>query len=173
MKKFIVSVILCCTAFSVTHAQDFLSIVPSNATVVIKYSGDNFSKTLPVEKLDRYGFIKNDLFKMLKLDKRTTLKNIGIDFGRDFYQYISMDDTCMSFVSLLTIKNEAQFLKLIKANFGTTQKITVKNGYSFIPLSETGYIGWNKSKAYADSFIFSITRSIVLKSASRRGKEVR
>lgn len=147
MKKFIVSVILCCTAFTATHAQDFLSVVPSNATVVIKYSGDNFSKTLPVEKLDRYGFIKNDLFKMLKLDKRTTLKNIGIDFGQDFYQYISMEDTCVSFVSLLNIKNEAQFLKLIKANFGATQKITVKNGYSFIPLSETGYIGWNKNKA--------------------------
>lgn len=147
MKKFIVSIILCCMAFTVTNAQDFLSVVPSNATVVIKYSGDNFSKTLPVEKLDRYGFIKNNLFKTLHLDKRTTLKNIGIDFGLDFYQYITMDDTCINFVSLLNIKNEAQFLKLIKANFGSTQKITIKNGYSFMPISETSYIGWNKNKA--------------------------
>jgi hypothetical protein len=134
-------------AFTATHAQDFLSVVPSNATVVIKYSGDNFSKSLPVEKLDRYGFIKNDLFKTLHLDKRTTLKNIGIDFGQDFYQYITMDDTCMSFVSLLNIKNEAQFLKLIKANFSSTQKIVTKNGYSLMPVSETSYIGWNKNRA--------------------------
>ena len=79
MKKFIVSFILCCIVFSATYAQEFLNIVPSNATVVVKYSGDNFSKTLPVEKLDRYGFIKNDLFKTLHFDKRTTIKNIGID----------------------------------------------------------------------------------------------
>lgn len=124
-----------------------LNIVPSNATVVVKYSGDNFSKTLPVEKLDRYGFIKNDLFKTLHFDKRTTIKNIGIDFGQDFYQYISMDDTCLNFVSLLNIKNEAQFLKFIKTNFSATQNITVKNGYSFMPISETSYLGWNKSRA--------------------------
>jgi len=147
MRKFIISCIVCCVSFTATHAQDFLSIVPSNATVVIKYSGDNFSKSLPVEKLDRYGFIKNDLFKILHLDKRTTLKNIGIDFGQDFYQYITMDDTCISFVSLLNIKNEAQFLKLIKANFSSTQKIITKNGYSFMPVSETSYIGWNKNRA--------------------------
>ena len=147
MKKFTLALLLCCVAFTATHAQDFLNLVPSNATVVIKYSGDNFSKTLPIEKLDRYGFIKNDLFKTLHLDKRTTLKNIGIDFGKDFFQYISMDDTCISLVSLLNIKNEAQFLKLIKANFSSTQKITIKNGYGFMPISETSYIGWNKNKA--------------------------
>ncbi len=147
MKKFIVSFILCCIVFSATYAQEFLNIVPSNATVVVKYSGDNFSKTLPVEKLDRYGFIKNDLFKTLHFDKRTTIKNIGIDFGQDFYQYISMDDTCLNFVSLLNIKNEAQFLKFIKTNFSATQNITVKNGYSFMPISETSYLGWNKSRA--------------------------
>ena len=147
MKKFTLALLLCCLAFTATHAQDFLNLVPSNATVVIKYSGNNFSKTLPIEKLDRYGFIKNDLFKTLHLDKRTTLKNIGIDFGKDVFQYISMDDTCISLVSLLNIKNEAQFLKLIKANFSSTQKITIKNGYGFMPISETSYIGWNKNKA--------------------------
>ena len=147
MKKFTLALLLCCLAFTATHAQDFLNLVPSNATVVIKYSGNNFSNTLPIEKLDRYGFIKNDLFKTLHLDKRTTLKNIGIDFGKDVFQYISMDDTCISLVSLLNIKNEAQFLKLIKANFSSTQKITIKNGYGFMPISETSYIGWNKNKA--------------------------
>ncbi len=147
MKKFIVSCILCCTAVTFTNAQDFLSLVPSNATVVIKYAGDNFSKTLPVEKLDRYGFIKKDLFKMPHLDKGASLKNTGIDFGQDFYQYITMDDTCMNFVSLLNIKDEARFLKLIKANFDKTQKIIAKNGYSFMALSEDSYIGWNKNKA--------------------------
>ena len=58
-----------------------------------------------------------------------------------------MDDTCMSFVMLLKIKNEAQFLKLIKANSSSSQKVIIKNGYSFLPLSETGYLGWNKDKA--------------------------
>ncbi|MCY7293015.1 MAG: hypothetical protein LH615_12620, partial [Ferruginibacter sp.] len=111
MKKFTLVLLLCCVAFNATHAQDFLSLVPSNATVAIKYAGNNFGKTLPIEKLDRYGFIKNDLFKALHLDDKTSLKNIGIDFAQNSYQYMSMDDTRMSFVSLLNIKNEARFLK--------------------------------------------------------------
>ncbi len=147
MRKCTLAVILCCLALTTTHAQDFLNTVPSNATLVIKYAGDNFSKTLPIEKLERYGFVKNDLFKALHFDKRTTFKNIGIDFGQDFYQYITMDDTCMSFVTLLNIKNEVEFIKFIRSNFSNTQKITTKSGYNFMPVSESMYIGWNKSKA--------------------------
>ncbi|HMI79276.1 MAG TPA: DUF4836 family protein, partial [Ferruginibacter sp.] len=102
---------------------------------------------VPLQKLDHYGFIKDDFFKTLRIDTLTSLQNIGIDFGQDFYQYISMQDTCMSFVTLLNLKNEAQFLKLIKANYGSSKKIIKKKGYSFLPISETSYVGWNKTKA--------------------------
>ena len=147
MKKFIVSLTLCCFTGIVTHAQDFLNQVPATATMVIKYSGENFSKAVPLEKLDRYGFIKDEFFKALHIDTLTSLKNIGINFSEDFYQYLTGEDTCMSFVTLLNLKNEAQFLRLIKANYGSSGKIIKKRGYSFLPVSATSYVGWNKTKA--------------------------
>lgn len=147
MRTFIVAITLCCLSATVAKAQDFLNLVPSTATLVIKYSGENFSKHLPLQKLDSYGFIKHDFFKVLHIDTLTSLQNIGIDFAQDFYQYISMEDTCMSFVTLLNLKNEAQFVKLIKANYGSSKKITKKKGVSFLPISETSYVGWNKTRA--------------------------
>jgi hypothetical protein len=147
MKKLITTVILCCMVFTVTNAQNFINLIPSKATVVIRYSGDNFTKSLPLEKLDRYGFIKNDFLKILHIDTLTSLQNIGINFSEDFYQYVITEDTCISFVTLLNIKNESQFLKLIKANYGSLKKITKKKGISFLPVSETSYIGWGKTKA--------------------------
>ncbi len=147
MKKIIVALTLCCLAGTVTKAQDFVNLVPSSATLVIKYSGENFSKTLPLQKLDSYGFIKDDFFKILRIDTLTSLQNIGIDFAQDFYQYLSMEDTCMNFVTLLNLKNEAQFVKLMKANYGSSKKIIKKKGMSFMPVSETSYVGWNKTKA--------------------------
>ncbi|MEO7308502.1 MAG: hypothetical protein ABIR78_15295 [Ferruginibacter sp.] len=147
MKKFILAIALCYMAGTAAMAQNFLDQVPSTATMVIKYSGENFSKAVPLQKLDHYGFIKDDFFKTLHIDTLTSLQNIGIDFGQDFYQYIVMEDTCMSFVTLLNLKNEAQFLKLIKANYGSSKKIIKKKGFSFLPISETSYVGWNKTKA--------------------------
>ncbi len=147
MRTIIVAMALCCLSVSVARAQDFLNLVPSTATLVIKYSGENFSKAMPLQKLDSYGFIKDDFFKVLRIDTLTSLQNIGLDLSRDFYQYLSMDDTCMSFVTLLNIKNEAQFVKLIKANYGSSKKISKKKGVSFMPVSETSYVGWNKTRA--------------------------
>ncbi|MEO6254802.1 MAG: DUF4836 family protein [Ferruginibacter sp.] len=147
MKKLILAITCCCMGGTLVNAQGFIDQVPSTATMVIKYSGENFSKAVPLQKLDQYGFIKDDFFKILRIDTLTSLQNIGINFGEDFYQYVSMEDTCMSFVTLLNLKNEAQFLKLIKANYGSSKKIIKKKGFSFLPISETSYVGWNKTKA--------------------------
>ncbi|HEX2682878.1 MAG TPA: DUF4836 family protein [Ferruginibacter sp.] len=147
MQKFIFAIILSCIACATTDAQGFIDQVPSNATLVIKYSGENLGKAVPLQKLDRYNFIREDFFKILHIDTLTSLQHIGIDPGKDFYQYVAMQDTCISFVTLLNLKNEAQFVKLIKANYGSSKKIMKKKGYSFMPISESSYVAWNKTKA--------------------------
>ena len=67
MQKLILAFMLSCMARTVTNAQGFIDQVPSNATLVIKYSGENFSKAVPLQKLDHYGFIKDDFFKTLAM----------------------------------------------------------------------------------------------------------
>lgn len=147
MKKVIQSLLFLCLIGPAIHAQDLLNQVPSTATMVVKYSGENFSKNIPLKKLDGYAFIKDDFFKTLHIDTLTSLQNIGINFEKDIYQYISIEDTCLNFVTLLPLKNEAQFLKLVRANYGAKNKTIKKNGFSFLPVSDGSYIGWNKTTA--------------------------
>lgn len=147
MKKIILSLALVCLMGAATHAQDLLNRVPSTATMVMKYSGENFGKSLPIKKLGKYDFIRDDIFKMLHIDKQTSLQDIGINFEQDIYQYVSMEDTCMSFVTLLPLKNEAQFLKFMQTNYGAKKKTSKKNGFSFLSISDDSYIGWNRTNA--------------------------
>ncbi|MEO6490857.1 MAG: hypothetical protein ABIO04_13015 [Ferruginibacter sp.] len=130
-----------------SHSQNLLNKIPSNASVVIKYSGKNFSKNLPIKKIDSYNFVRNEFFKALKIDSLTSLQNTGIDFEQDSYQYISMEDTCMSFVTLFHIKDVSGFVRLLDANYHAEMKPGKRNGFEFLGLSGDSYIGWNNTQA--------------------------
>ena len=145
MKTIIAAFVFYFTLCTASNAQNNLKLVPASASFIAKYAGENFTKNITVKKIDSYSFIKEDIFKILHLNKQSSLQNTGIDFGKDIYQYVFVQDTCMNFVSLLGLKNEAQFLKLIKANYSNTSVIIKKNGYNFLPVSNTTYISWNSN----------------------------
>ncbi len=147
MRKIIIALAVISSAFTTVRAQNLLNKVPATASVVIKYSGENFSKNLPLKKLDAYGFVKDNLFKILKIDTLASLENMGINFEKDTYQYISMQDSSMSFVSLLNLKDVPQFLQLIQASYHAEMKPEKKNGYEFLTMSPNTYIGWNEQQA--------------------------
>jgi Domain of unknown function (DUF4836) len=149
MKKLLVSLTLFCTVLTTVKAQNLLAKVPVTSSAVIKYAGENFTKNMPLQKLDTYGFIKDNFFKMLRIDTLTSIQNMGINFEQDTYQYVTMEDSAMSFVTLLHLKNAAQFLQLIKASYGTDSilKPIKKNGFEFLNISANTYIGWNATTA--------------------------
>lgn len=143
MKKTITLIAVFSAGFISLKAQSLLSKVPSNASLVVKYSGDNFSKNVPLKKLDSYNFVKNNLYKALKIDSLTALENTGINFEQDAYQYVTMDDSSINFTSLFVLKNVQQFLQLVQANYHAEMKPEKKNGFEFLGLSDDLYIGWN------------------------------
>jgi Domain of unknown function (DUF4836) len=147
MKKVLFLLALCGIAFTSVSAQNLLAKVPSSSTMVIKYSSENFSKNVPVQKLNSYNFIKNNLFKMMNVDTLTAIQNMGIDLEQDSYQYIANDDSTLSFVTLLHIKNSMQFLQFIKASYSAKNKTEQKNGFQFLSISDNTYIGWNETVA--------------------------
>src|SRR6188508_994669 len=101
MQKFNLVLFLTCFFFLNASAQQLVTKVPITSSMVIKYSGENFSKNISLKKIDSYGFIKNDFLKALKIDSLTSLQNTGIDLEKDSYQYISIEDSVLSFVTLL------------------------------------------------------------------------
>jgi hypothetical protein len=149
MKKTFTLFILIGAVCFASKAQNtsFLSKVPSTSTVVIKYSGDNLSKNVPIKKLDSYDFVKNNLYKALKIDSLTSLEGTGINFEQDAYQYVTMDDSSINFTSLFALKNVQQFLQLIQSNYHAEMRPEKRNGFEFLGLSDDSYIGWNDKQA--------------------------
>ena len=127
----------CCSG----KAQSLLNKVPANAVMAVKYSGDNLSKNVPLKKLGSYNFVKNNLYKMLKIDSLESLESTGINFAQDACQYVTMDDSCINFTSLFSISNKEQFLKLVQASYHAEMKPVMKNGFEFLGISGNTYIG--------------------------------
>ena len=149
MKRIFFSASLLLTIGLATKAQNFLTKVPNNSSVVIKYAAENFAKNLPLKKIDSYNFIKDNFFKLLNIDTLTSLQNLGINFEQDTYQYVNMQDTCLNFVTLLHLNNAEQFLQLIKGAYkaGSATKTEKKNGFDIIAIANDTYVGWNQTQA--------------------------
>ncbi len=147
MKKIFCAVVITAIAFINSNAQSFINKVPTNSSVIIKYSADNFSKTLPLNKVDSYGFIQNVFFKKLHLETPNSLKNVGVDFEKEVCQYVLFNDSCTNFVSLMHLNNTTNFENTLKAYYGEQIKKENKNGFTFISAADDMYIGWNESIA--------------------------
>lgn len=149
MKKSLLAIVLLCAFITSANAQDLISKIPASSSLVLRYSGENFSKNVSVQKLDSYTFVKENLFKMLNIDTLTSVQQTGINFEQDAYQYMTMEDSSLNFVTLLRIKNITQFLQVLQPSYkkNKADKIEKRNGFEFLPVSETMYIGWNNDIA--------------------------
>jgi hypothetical protein len=143
MKKILSLLSALCLFTSVGFAQNLVTKVPANASLVIKYSGTSLSQKLPDGKFDSYASLKNKIFKELKLSSNTTLESIGIDLQQDAYQYLTTTDTTTYFVSIAAIKDAAKFTKFIQTKKADSIAIESKAGYQFYPVSAKLYLGWN------------------------------
>ncbi len=147
VKKITVILALVCISVYNLQAQNLIGSVPASSNLVIKYAGENFKTLMPIKKVDSYGFIKDNLFKMIAIDTLTSVQNMGIDFEKDSYQYVVSQDSALSFVTLVNLTNATQFLQMFKKDITAKNKVEQKNGYSFLSLSDNTYIGWTSTKA--------------------------
>lgn len=146
IKKILLASFLTAT-ITASNAQSLITKIPANVAGVVKYAAENFTKNTTLQKLDSYSFVKKDFFKMLKMDSLTSLKNLGINFEKDVYQYFTMQDTSLTFVTLLNLSNAEQFFKVIKANYNSTGKLEKKNGFNFYAAEASTYFGWTNDVA--------------------------
>ncbi|MFT4024376.1 MAG: DUF4836 family protein [Flavihumibacter sp.] len=152
MKKICCSLIAACV-FLTGFGQPVLPPVPANASLVIKYSGNNLTRQLPLTKIDAYGFMKENVFKLIGLDSLSSLENTGIDFSKDSWQYLVAGDSATGFVTLLPLKNRQQFLQTVSKSLSKELTTTQTGAFSFTHLGSNTYLGWSEQLAvlvYAD-----------------------
>lgn len=147
MKKSLLIVWVLIANTGLIHAQTLLNKVPANASMVIKYAGENFKTLMPIEKIDNFEFVKKNLYKIIGADTLTSLKNTGIAFEKDNYQYALATDSSLSFITLLNLQDAAQFAQFVKAAYGSKKQPIVQDNYTTITLSDNMYVGWSSTEA--------------------------
>lgn len=132
--------------FSV-QSQDISGKVPANASMVVKYAGEKLFKDVPAKKIDSYSFVKQYLFTTIGLDSTSSIEKTGIYLEKDIFQYLLMEDSSINFVTLMQLKDAAQFLALLQKN-NKTEIITMPGKpYQFLSIDDSKYLGWNNSEA--------------------------
>lgn len=126
-------------------AQPILRNVPANATAVIRYSGENFAQKMPVSKLESYKFIKGMLTQSLRIDSFTSFNQMGVDLTRDACQYVLVNDSTASFVTILYLKDPNAFSTFLKKAYRDDLKLEEKSGFRLVKLSSDFFAGWNDS----------------------------
>lgn len=143
MKKHIIALLFAC----ISVAGFTQNNAPTNASVVIKYYGAHLSNSVPVSKLNSYGFIKDNLFKVLNIDSTISIENTGIDFGKDVVQYLVTGDSSMNFVTAISLSDVKQFLQLVKRNYKSEILTEKKGNYELMTVADDKYLGWNDKEA--------------------------
>ncbi|MCC6287015.1 MAG: hypothetical protein IT249_03955 [Chitinophagaceae bacterium] len=127
--------------------QNILSKIPADAAVVIRYSGENLTKSVPVSKIDSYDFIKNKLYTLIGVDSLSSIQQTGINLEKDICQYVLMQDSSVSFITLMQLKNEQQFLQLMQKNNKTEIIVSKDKPHKFLTIADDKYLGWTDQLA--------------------------
>ncbi|MGC4232833.1 MAG: hypothetical protein QM594_07620, partial [Niabella sp.] len=134
MKKTTITILSCCLVFT-AMAQYAPPIAPANATLVIKYNGAKLTENVPVSKINSYSFIKDRLFFELGFDSVSSIEQTGIDFTKESLQYALTEDSSNSFVTIVPLQNESDFLNLVKKGKNKEASIETKGLYKIMSLS--------------------------------------
>lgn len=146
MKKLLLNLGILLISVS-TYAQDLVTKVPANASVVVKYSGEKLSQNVSVKKIDSYQFVKKRLMQDLGLDSTASIEQTGINFEKDAFQYFLMEDSSTNFITLVHLKDAAKMLALLQKN-NKTEIITVAGKpYKFLSIADDKYLGWSNDLA--------------------------
>ncbi len=141
--RFLLPAFCCLLCFQPVCSQSLLDKVPVNASLVLKYAGENFRTSLPLRKLESYSFLRNTLQKMLHSDSLSVLENTGIDLLQDAWQYVLIEDSATSLVSLFQLKDSNQFKALLQQNMQAEMRPQYRKGYRQVRLTDELYAAWN------------------------------
>lgn len=75
----------------------------------LNITGQSLQKNVPVSKINSYSFIKDRLFFELGFDSASSIEQTGIDFTKEMLQYALTEDSSNSFVTIVSLQNEADF----------------------------------------------------------------
>jgi len=130
----------------VASAQDLITKIPSNASVVFSIKGENMTDLVTTSEFENSKIGKLFLKKLNRKTngKVTRLANLGIDVTQNFYYFLQAKEGVFTHYFLIPLKNKEDFLNLISER-EREKVITAQNVSYFTDSNNTNVTMWNEN----------------------------
>ncbi|PKB42739.1 hypothetical protein AX016_0910 [Cellulophaga sp. RHA19] len=145
MKKLLLSLTICCAAYT-TQAQDLIQNIPANSSAVVTIKGSNVTDLFSIKEFEN-SKIGQEMVKELARESDgdlTSLNDLGIDFNASAYYFLQAEKGVFSNYFAIPLRSKSGFDNLIKKNNSSTEKIKTDGDITYMQDNYDGItVAWN------------------------------
>ncbi|MEP0213011.1 MAG: hypothetical protein ABJD66_07345 [Cellulophaga sp.] len=145
MKKLLLSLTICCAAYT-TQAQDLIQNIPANSSAVVTIKGSNVTDLFSIKEFEN-SKIGQEMVKELARESDgdlTSLNDLGIDFNASAYYFLQAEKGIFSNYFAIPLRSKSGFDNLIKKNNSSTEKIKTDGDITYMQDNYDGItVAWN------------------------------
>ena len=147
MKKLLLSLTICCAAYT-AQAQDLIQNIPANSSAVVTIKGSNVTDLFSVKEFENSKIGKEMLRELTRESDGdlTSLTDLGIDFNANAYYFLQAEKGVFSNYFAIPLRSKSGFDSLIKKNNNSTEKIKTDGDITYLQDNYDGItVAWNDS----------------------------
>ncbi|SFW54995.1 hypothetical protein [Cellulophaga fucicola] len=145
MKKLLLSLTICCAAYT-AQAQDLIKNIPANSSAVVTIKGSNVTDLFSIKEFEN-SKIGQEMVKELARESDgdlTSLNDLGIDFNASAYYFLQAEKGVFSNYFAIPLRSKNGFDNLIKKNNSSTEKIKTDGDITYMQDNYDGItVAWN------------------------------
>lgn len=145
MKKLLLSLTICCAAYT-AQAQDLIQNIPANSSAVVTIKGSNVTDLFSIKEFEN-SKIGKEMVKELTRESDgdlTSLNDLGIDFNASAYYFLQAEKGVFSNYFAIPLRSKNGFDNLIKKNNSSTEKIKTDGDITYMQDNYDGItVAWN------------------------------
>ncbi|EWH13228.1 hypothetical protein KLA_10828 [Cellulophaga geojensis KL-A] len=145
MKKLLLSLTICCAAYT-AQAQDLIQNIPANSSAVVTIKGSNVTDLFSIKEFEN-SKIGQEMVKELARESDgdlTSLNDLGIDFNASAYYFLQAEKGVFSNYFAIPLRSKNGFDNLIKKNNSSTEKIKTDGDITYMQDNYDGItVAWN------------------------------
>ncbi|MCL5246477.1 DUF4836 family protein [Cellulophaga sp. 20_2_10] len=147
MKKLLLSLTICCAAYT-AQAQDLIQNIPANSSAVVTIKGSNVTELFSIKEFENSKIGKEMLRELTRESDGdlTSLTDLGIDFNANAYYFLQAEKGVFSNYFAIPLRSKSGFDSLIKKNNSSTEKIKTDGDITYLQDNYDGItVAWNDS----------------------------
>ncbi|WP_157451731.1 hypothetical protein [Cellulophaga lytica] len=145
MKKLLLSLTICCAAYTM-QAQDLIQNIPANSAAVVTIKGSNITDLFSVKEFEN-SKIGQEMVKELTRESNgdlTSLNDLGIDYNANLYYFLQAEKGVFTNYFAIPLRSKNAFENLMRQNNSSTEKIKTDGDITYFQSNYDGStVAWN------------------------------